>query len=170
MGKLIASHNSATGEPGRGLLSWLMTPFARCQSKTIKEQLEAGCTYFDLRIKKYKGEWALGHGPWICKTPLLDILKILSTHNVYVRFGCEEEPPEGFIDYVKDLCKEYNLKLESIYAKPSFHCIYNNETVKMTEKFKAINMDNKRWLFPVPKVYDVSHIYKEDEYWMYDFI
>lgn len=31
--KKIGTHNSATGESGHGILSWLGTPFARCQSK-----------------------------------------------------------------------------------------------------------------------------------------
>ena len=47
----IATHDSATGERGQGFLSWLVTPFAKTQSKTIKEQYEAGCRMFDIRIK-----------------------------------------------------------------------------------------------------------------------
>ena len=39
----IATHDSATGERGHGLLSWLVTPFAKTQSKTIAEQYAAGC-------------------------------------------------------------------------------------------------------------------------------
>ena len=38
----IATHDSATGESGRGLLSRLVTPFARTQGKTIREQYDAG--------------------------------------------------------------------------------------------------------------------------------
>ena len=39
----IATHNSSTGEKGKGFLSFLVTPFAKTQSKTIKEQYDAGC-------------------------------------------------------------------------------------------------------------------------------
>ena len=48
----IATHDSATGEKGRGFLSFLVTPFAKTQSKTIKEQYDAGCRSFDIRVKK----------------------------------------------------------------------------------------------------------------------
>ena len=55
--KKIATHDSATGEKGKGILSWLITPFAKTQSKTIKEQYESGCRMFDLRVRKKFGEW-----------------------------------------------------------------------------------------------------------------
>ena len=47
----FASHNSMTYLPAR---QWWLKPFAwiaRCQSKSIKEQLKAGVRYFDLRIR-----------------------------------------------------------------------------------------------------------------------
>ena len=39
----IATHNSATGEKGSGIISWFGTPFAKTQSKTIAQQYEYGC-------------------------------------------------------------------------------------------------------------------------------
>lgn len=51
---LIGTHNSATGEKGKGILSWLVTPFSKTQSKTIEEQYNAGCTMFDIRFKQDK--------------------------------------------------------------------------------------------------------------------
>lgn len=62
--KKIATHDSATGEKGKGLLSWIGTPFARTQSKTIFEQYQAGCRMFDIRVKLVKGEWRCAHGLW----------------------------------------------------------------------------------------------------------
>ena len=50
----IATHDSATGEKGKGLLSIIGTPFARTQSKTIKEQYDTGCRMFDIRVKLIK--------------------------------------------------------------------------------------------------------------------
>lgn len=61
----IATHNSATRKKGKGLLSWFATPFARCQSKSIKEQYDAGCRWFDIRVKqdtKYDGQFYVCHG------------------------------------------------------------------------------------------------------------
>lgn len=62
--KKIATHNSLTGERPDGLLSRLGTPFARCQNKTIRQQYQAGCRLFDLRIKKHRGRWVGAHGLW----------------------------------------------------------------------------------------------------------
>ena len=50
----IGTHDSATGEHGNWW-SWLFYPFAKTQSKTIKEQYEAGCRLFDIRIRKVLG-------------------------------------------------------------------------------------------------------------------
>ena len=53
----IATHDSATGEKSKGFLSWIGTPFARTQRKTLREQYEAGCRMFDIRVKLVDGEW-----------------------------------------------------------------------------------------------------------------
>jgi hypothetical protein len=71
----IATHDSATGERGQGFLSWLVTPFAKTQSKTIKEQYEAGCRMFDIRVKIIKNGWKCAHGLWISERGPYDILK-----------------------------------------------------------------------------------------------
>lgn len=70
----IATHDSATGERGQGLLSWLVTPFAKTQSKTIKEQYEAGCRMFDIRIKLVGDEWKCAHGCWHTERDAYSIL------------------------------------------------------------------------------------------------
>lgn len=63
--ELIATHNSVTGESGNGLLSWMVALFSKCQSKTLKEQYDAGCRYFDIRVfKDWDGSWRCGHGLW----------------------------------------------------------------------------------------------------------
>lgn len=73
----IATHNSATCNKGKGLLSWFATPFARCQSKSIKEQYDAGCRWFDIRVKqdtKYDGQFYVCHGVWRTST-LMEVLQ-----------------------------------------------------------------------------------------------
>lgn len=71
----IATHDSATGEEGSNFLSWIMTPFAKTQSKTIKEQYQAGCRMFDIRIKLVDNEWKCAHGLWVSKKAASDILE-----------------------------------------------------------------------------------------------
>ena len=78
--KLIATHNSATGERP----TWWSSPltlFARCQNKTIKEQLEAGCTLFDIRIKKVFGVWRCAHGWWFTSKSVDDIIYELDSYS-----------------------------------------------------------------------------------------
>ena len=51
----IATHDSATGEKGKGFLSFLVSPFAKTQSKSLQEQYDAGCRSFDIRVRE--DEW-----------------------------------------------------------------------------------------------------------------
>lgn len=105
----IATHDSATGERGQGILSWLVTPFARTQSKTIKEQYEAGCRMFDIRVKQKKnGEWVCAHGIWTAKRCAIDILHEINSfkEQCYVTITYEgRNAPEAFkafVSLVKD--------------------------------------------------------------------
>lgn len=47
---ILGSHNSMSYLSPRCWWGWLMLPFARCQSKTIDEQIAAGVRCFDIRI------------------------------------------------------------------------------------------------------------------------
>lgn len=82
----IATHDSATGEKGKGLLSWLVTPFAKTQSKTIKEQYDAGCRMFDIRIKIADTEWRCAHGLWVSERTADSVLEEINafTDQCYV--------------------------------------------------------------------------------------
>lgn len=71
----IATHDSATGEQGKGFISWLLTPFAKTQSKTIKEQYDAGCRMFDIRVKQFGNTYRCAHGIWKSKRYAYDIIK-----------------------------------------------------------------------------------------------
>ena len=75
----IATHDSATGERGQGFLSWLVTPFAKTQSKTISEQYKAGCRMFDIRIQLVGDEWMCAHGCWHTKRNAFNILDEIDT-------------------------------------------------------------------------------------------
>lgn len=75
----IATHDSATGEKASNLLSWLLLPFARTQSKTIAEQYKAGARMFDLRIREHKGIWYLAHGLFRTKKTFVEVLQELES-------------------------------------------------------------------------------------------
>ena len=66
---LIGSHHSFTGEPSECIISKLLVPFKRRQTKTLIEQYESGVRLFDFHIKwnkKFKkfypsdGNWKTG--------------------------------------------------------------------------------------------------------------
>ena len=50
METILGSHNSMSYLPPLRWWGWLLTPFARCQNKTIDGQLAAGAQCFDLRV------------------------------------------------------------------------------------------------------------------------
>ena len=103
----IATHDSATGEKGKGLLSLIGTPFARTQSKTIKEQYEAGCRIFDIRLKLIKGEWRCAHGLWQSKRLAFDILNEINSFEdkcyVVLTYEGTAKKKEEFVTFVKML-------------------------------------------------------------------
>lgn len=62
---IYGTHNSATG--GRLVwwlrpLAWVINPTSKCQSKSIKEQLEDGVKLFNLQLSYVNGEWRFSHG------------------------------------------------------------------------------------------------------------
>jgi hypothetical protein len=59
---IIGTHNTMTYlEPKKWWMK-LLNKYAQCQSKTIEEQYEAGCRYFDLRIRFREEGMYFAHG------------------------------------------------------------------------------------------------------------
>lgn len=103
----IATHDSATGERGEGILSWLVTPFAKTQSKTIKEQYEAGCRMFDIRVKLIGNEWKCAHGCWHTQRTATSILEEINNFKdecyVALTYEGNADKAEQFKEYVEGL-------------------------------------------------------------------
>lgn len=61
---MIGSHNSMSYLPPKHWFWRLFTPFWRCQNKTIKEQIDAGVEFFDLRVvwDRRLHSWHFAHG------------------------------------------------------------------------------------------------------------
>ena len=76
----IATHDSATGEKGKGFLSFLVSPFAKTQSKSIQEQYDAGCRSFDIRVREDElGVYRCAHGLWMSKRNATEILSEINS-------------------------------------------------------------------------------------------
>ena len=72
----IGAHNAATGEAG-SFFSIFLTPFARCQNKTLVEQYKAGVRMFDIRLKRHRNTLYCAHGVWTSNLPTQELLRPL---------------------------------------------------------------------------------------------
>lgn len=93
---MIASHNSWTYRPPIRTWMWLLVPFAKCQRKSIEQQLDAGVEMFDLRLKLYNKNMSVAHGPYVIKADFLpDLSRIdyADSTQKYVRVLMESRNP-----------------------------------------------------------------------------
>lgn len=180
----IATHNSGTGEKGKDFLSWLVTPFARCQDKTLVEQYEAGCTFFDLRLKPAKdGCFYLGHGIWTSEMKFEDALDVLDeaaskkNDTIYIlavyEGSLDVEYYGDFIEYVEAMvkCCEHIKIVYIAVKKPVWKNIawYNN--IPFEADYAMIT--GWKCLLPIPRFWkmlqgDVE--FDEEVYKMVDFL
>lgn len=95
-----------------------MTPFARCQSKTIEEQWHDGARCFDLRIRFTKqGEPSFAHGLYECTHEVkpidvlvkLDRLMIRYNQPAFVRLILEDPDKQNHnVVYFKEFCQDWS--------------------------------------------------------------
>lgn len=151
---LIATHNSATGEEGRGMLSWLLTPFARCQGKTLREQYAAGTRYFDIRVRRLdNGEWHCAHGPWESRRTAEDILSEINSFGpVFARVFYEGHAPAEFFDKMECWRAAYSqITFTHIgERKPVWHILKEWVPVRVVGGFVALNSQHWQVCLPVP--------------------
>lgn len=159
--KKIGTHNSATGESGHGILSWLGTPFARCQSKTIAEQYKAGCRYFDIRIKETKRGWVCAHGIWQSKRTVGDVLDQIDAYgDCYVMLTYEGQAPDDFCRITDRLVDNFpKITFTSVNTKkPEWKVLKTYNSVPVQSDF--VNLDGRSWhtYLPIPWLW--KKIYK----------
>lgn len=173
----IGTHNSATGESGHGILSWLGTPFARCQSKTIAEQYEAGCRYFDIRVKYTKRGWICAHGIWESKRTLSHVLSQINTYgDCYVMLTYEGESPEDFCDITDTFVTTYTgITFTCVNTKkPEWITLKTYNSVMFESDF--VNLDGRSWhtYIPIPwlwkKIYKNNPVFNEETFKLVDFL
>lgn len=125
---MIGSHNSMTYLPPKNILMRLFTPFWRCQNKTIKEQIDAGVEFFDLRVvwDKKLDCWQFAHGlvqfAWKKGDPLSvglePTLTLLETHGCLYRIVMERGS-----EYDEERFKSWFGFGADIWWKSHPHCI-----------------------------------------------
>lgn len=186
-GFLIGTHNSATGESGKGVLSWLLTPFARCQSRSIRSQWEAGCRYYDIRLTLCRdGVWRAAHGLWTSKRTIRDIIDEINTYawaeddSVFVSLTLERGD--------KTLCDMIWLEANKLMEKYGNHVLFTYVAYKrpkwtMYHKWRDVpikqgytNIDGSSWhtYIPIPwlwkKIYHNHTDYDRESFTMVDFL
>lgn len=186
----IATHDSATGEEGMGFISWLTTPFAKTQNKTIEEQFNAGCRMFDLRVKLINNQWRCAHGTWYTKRLAEDIIHELNTFRdqVYVTLTYEGNKDNiyEFTEFVNVIQKKYtNIIWGGIAVKygegshlfkVKFDYIQPYPKGWPASKQGFLPLDGKSWhiILPLPwlwkKLYNDKPIFDENCYLFVDFL
>ena len=92
---MTGSHNSMSYLPPKYWFWRLFTPFWRCQDKTIKEQIDAGVRFFDIRVvwDRKLDCWQFAHGlvrfGWTKRDTLNPILTLLEAQGCLYRIVLE---------------------------------------------------------------------------------
>lgn len=128
----IATHDAASAEKPANIISWLSIPFSRTQSKTIKEQYDAGCRCFDIRVRKYRGKWHCAHGLFVTKRTAEDIISEINSFPEKCQIDLTYE---GGMNNNESF-KLYAVWLRSVYS----HIIWGGAAVKYGEDAKGIKV------------------------------
>lgn len=181
MNILIGTHDSGTGEPSKGLLSLLVLPFAKTQSKTICEQYNHGCRLFDFRVRYDNNSLRIAHGLWTSKSTLFDALYSLKDRHdwlctiTYEGSLDNELAKQEFVQTIHTMFKICNndKAIVSIGTKKPWCPLETWKTIKTRDGFKPINFNNKRWLIPIPwlwdRLYSRPHVFDSSTYTIVDF-
>ncbi len=166
---ILGTHNSGTGEE----LVWWQRPFSgifhllsRCQSRTIREQLDNGVKLFNLQITYYNSKWHFSHGCSIYEMDLLEALKLMKKHakpekpiyfqlyldkNFFV--GQNVEKFEELVDILKDYGR--NVKMLCAWVEGTNDYIYKSDIkLDVAEHYWTTTWaKDKSWIdkLPLPK-------------------
>ena len=189
----IATHDSATGEKGRGFLSFLVSPFAKTQSKTIQEQYDAGCRSFDIRVKKDKdGVYRCAHGLWTSRRYASDILCQINNFSepcqVCVTYEGHIDNQSGYSNY-KYYCKWAKISFKKItfgkfcikYDKRNSVKVSYDVVIPEDGNYEGgiqgfLPLDGRSWhtYLPIPwlwdRIYMRPHKFNKDKFTFVDFL
>jgi len=160
----ISTHNSASAERSRGLLSRLVRPFSRCQRLTIRQQFDAGCRYFDIRLRHCRdGVYRIAHGLWTGGRTLTNILSEIEMlagsveETVYVAFCLERGGLNELLmlqAYIAVLFPTHRFVVTYWATKEGGWHIEREETkVPLRADFAYINASTWRILLPIPRLW-----------------
>ena len=189
----IATHDSATGEKGKGFLSFLVSPVAKTQSKSIQEQYDAGCRSFDIRVKKDKdGVYRCAHGLWTSRRYASDILCQINNFSepcqVCVTYEGHIDNQYGYSNY-QYYCEWAKISFKRItfgkfcikYDKRNSVKVSYDEVLPEDKNYEGgiqgfLPLDGRSWhtYLPIPwlwdRIYKRPHKFNEDKFTFVDFL
>lgn len=181
--QLIGTHNSGTGEESSGIVSKLLVPFSRTQSKSIKEQYEHGCRYFDIRVRlDKKNNFILCHGLWKSKTTLHDVLRYLNEKgHSYVMVTYEGSLSSDvaelvFESAIMEIFERYpRIQLTTINVKkPKWKCLKNIYDLFAIQGYKVLDGSSWHTYLPIPwlwkQIYNKENKFNDEFYTFVDFL
>jgi len=174
--KRIATHDSVTGESGHWL-TWILTPFARTQTKNLWEQYYAGCRLFDIRVKKFLGEWRGAHGWWFTREPIEKILATLASLpdvKLTLTYEGRAENAEEFCRYARELkamfpefhygpvCSKYSKGSKGIKVQYETLIPEDKEWLTLPTEQAFLPLDGKHWqtYLPIPRLWKLFYFRK----------
>lgn len=149
----IATHNSVTGERGCGFLSWLVTPFSKCQSKTLEEQYNAGCRYFDVRYRFDGSIYRCAHGFWTSKKTLCEVLGWMHKKgDCFCMMTCERGEPMSADEIDRFIDVFHRVKFTTFNVKhPEWEVVkWCSHPIPHINAYKVLNWDSWHSLLPIP--------------------
>lgn len=170
---MIGTHDSATGERGRGLLSWLVTPFARTQRKTIREQYEAGCRVFDIRVRNTRRGWVCAHGVWTSHRTATDILSEIDRFpercqvDLTYEGGTDDRPVfergvelfKGLYEYIRwgECAIKYGREAKGLIVR--YEVVYPADRGCIGGEQGFLPLDGRSWhtYLPIPWLWDIIY-------------
>ena len=189
----IATHDSATGEKGKGFLSFLVAPFAKTQSKTIQEQYDAGCRSFDIRVREDEwGVYRCAHGLWTSRKSATEILSEINSFpdpcQVCVTYeGCIDD--SAYYDLFEHYCEWCKNAFVNItfgkfcikYDKRNSVKVSYDEVIPADKNYEGgiqgfLPLDGRSWhtYIPIPwlwdRIYHRPHTFNSDKFTFVDFL
>lgn len=171
----IATHNSATGEQSSNILTTLISPFYKCQNKTLIEQYLFGCRYFDIKVKLRKNNWIFSNGLWGSKRKVLEVfddLERIMDELIYVKITLDKgkniKKFQKFIDELEDRYK--GMIITSVNTNnPKSTIKINTRGLSVINEFLEIGRFWQTYIIPIPKFWK-NFYYKNPEFNSISFI
>lgn len=181
----IASHNTMSYLPVK---QWYLKPFywmARCQNKSIFQQYNEGCRFFDIRVKYYKGKIYFAHGIILYKGYVWKTLRDFHNYiseSVIIRFILETSKEdismeeEFYYDCMAIQTVFPKFKIHGGRRKFDWHVIFpfdqKEPTIEQKVSSMTGNIFDDIWPWLYAKLHNKENIKKgtDKEYLMIDFI